>query len=367
MKTSGRNIELSVLMAVRNEANHIAENLRSLINQDFDKASYEILIADGMSTDGTRRIVRTLMDENRHIYIRMFDNRRLVQYAGINDLIRLARGNYVLTLDGHASFPHDFLTKNVEAIKKGVGDIVGGIWETRGARTFWGGAIAASLGLYFGVGNSPFRVAKKRGNVMCVPFACIKREVFERIGLFKTNHLSNADIEFFHRARKNGFRIFSDPSIVSTYYSRDNLLDLTKQMFRNSKWFPAHLESVKARHLVPSAALGILLVCIVGGMWFRDLWLFLSILVSVYVILAILFSFACHRSDLTFGDRIKMLVVFPSMHASYATGIFAGLFSKAVWVARKHNDLPTLGRGMSLSTQNTPNLLNTTNLDLDIP
>ncbi|MGL4553764.1 MAG: glycosyltransferase, partial [Gemmataceae bacterium] len=51
---------LSVLVPVRNEGRHIAATLGLLLAQDYPRDRYEILVADGRSTDRTRDIVRAM-------------------------------------------------------------------------------------------------------------------------------------------------------------------------------------------------------------------------------------------------------------------------------------------------------------------
>ena len=55
---------ISIIVPVRNEANHIAHTLASLLGQDYPADRFEILVADGRSTDDTPTIV-TRPDRSR--------------------------------------------------------------------------------------------------------------------------------------------------------------------------------------------------------------------------------------------------------------------------------------------------------------
>jgi len=48
---------LSIVMPVRNEARHIGDVLSQLESQDYPHDRFEILVADGNSTDGTAEVV----------------------------------------------------------------------------------------------------------------------------------------------------------------------------------------------------------------------------------------------------------------------------------------------------------------------
>jgi glycosyltransferase involved in cell wall biosynthesis len=56
MKSSG-NIQVSVIVACRNEHKYIRTLLDSLCRQVLGGTKIEVLIADGMSDDGTRQVL----------------------------------------------------------------------------------------------------------------------------------------------------------------------------------------------------------------------------------------------------------------------------------------------------------------------
>src|SRR4051794_26711692 len=59
--TSTREIPfISVMLPARNEAAHIAHTVERLFGQDYPRDRFEVLVADGRSTDETRAIVTAL-------------------------------------------------------------------------------------------------------------------------------------------------------------------------------------------------------------------------------------------------------------------------------------------------------------------
>ncbi len=63
---------ISVIVGIRNEERFIEECIESLLNLDYLRDSYEIIIVDGMSTDKTRELVqkypvKLLLNERKNV------------------------------------------------------------------------------------------------------------------------------------------------------------------------------------------------------------------------------------------------------------------------------------------------------------
>jgi hypothetical protein len=69
-----------------------------------------------------------------------------------------------------------------------------------------------------------------------VPFGAFRRTLIEKVGFFDETLLTNEDYEFNTRIRKSGGRIWLDPEIVTVYYARSTLRDLTRQYWRYGYW-----------------------------------------------------------------------------------------------------------------------------------
>ena len=68
---------VSVVIPIFNEKKYIRQLLNSLLNQDYPKDRFEILLIDGRSEDGTREEIREVMaasPEFSHLSILVFDN-----------------------------------------------------------------------------------------------------------------------------------------------------------------------------------------------------------------------------------------------------------------------------------------------------
>ena len=92
--------DLSVILAVRNEESFIHKCLDSLINQDFSKDRYEIIVVDGMSDDKTRSIVIQYKIKYPSL-ITVLDNPKKIQAVGWNLGIKKAKGKIIQIFGGH--------------------------------------------------------------------------------------------------------------------------------------------------------------------------------------------------------------------------------------------------------------------------
>ncbi len=111
-------------MPVRNEEAFIADTLQQLLGQHYEPDQFEVIVADGCSTDNTRTIVAALQTE--YANLRLLDNPRRWSSAGRNAAVRASRGDIILLIDGHCelSNPH-YLQNLADAFVESGADCVG--------------------------------------------------------------------------------------------------------------------------------------------------------------------------------------------------------------------------------------------------
>ena len=73
---------ISVIIPIFNEKKFISRAIRSVLSQDIKKIYQEIIIVDGMSTDGTRDIINGF--EKKHKNIILLDNPDKLVSIGFN-------------------------------------------------------------------------------------------------------------------------------------------------------------------------------------------------------------------------------------------------------------------------------------------
>ena len=229
--------KVSVIVPCYNEQSTILLMLKAFRAQTYPPAEMEVVIADGMSTDGTRTAIAAFQQEYPDLVVRVVDNVNKSIPSGVNRAIEAARGEIILRFDGHSKPYPDYVANCIAAHEAGRGDNVGGVWEIHpGADTWIAKSIAVAAAHPLGVGDALYRHARKAAEVDTVPFGSFRRSLIEQIGFFDESLLTNEDYEFNARIRSSGGKIWLDPSIRSVYFARANLLELVRQYWRYGFW-----------------------------------------------------------------------------------------------------------------------------------
>jgi glycosyltransferase involved in cell wall biosynthesis len=228
---------VSIIIPCYNEQDTIRKLLEAIYAQTYPRADLEVVIADGMSTDGTRSEIAAFADSHPHLHIAVVDNPRRIIPAALNYALAEAQGEIIVRLDAHSMPYPDYIERSVSDLEAGLGENVGGIWEIRpGTETWMAQSIAAAASHPLGVGDALYRHAERATEVDTVPFGAFKRELLALIGFFDETLLTNEDYEFNTRIRKSGGKIWLDPSIRSVYFARPTLAALAKQYARYGFW-----------------------------------------------------------------------------------------------------------------------------------
>lgn len=332
--TEEQNLFVSVLLVTYNESAYIVRSLMSLLDQDYPKEKYEIIIADGESTDNTLSLAKETIlayeSEQKILpHTRIISNPKKILASGWNIGIKASTGDYVVRIDAHAIANIDFLRKSVETMMRVDADCVGGRLTTQSSSEI-GETIRDVLSSPFGVGNSSFRISETEGYADTAVYGLYKKTAIEKAGFFDESLVRNQDIELHSRIKKAGGKFYFNPAIQTTYYSRDSVKKMLKQAYGNGLWNLIILRKNKAklsvRHLVPFCFVLFLIVTSITGIFWRSAWLFEAGLLTLYFASALVFSI---KKTKQIAKIIQMIYLFFALHISYGFGSLVGLF-KAV-------------------------------------
>ena len=264
---------VTVIIPCRNEAAHIEACLSSVLAQEKPQGGFEIIVADGMSEDGTREILARLQEQvggQSSVVggpvIRVIDNPGRIVSTGLNMAIGAAHGEIVIRMDAHTEYARDYVRRCVELIQSTGADNVGGPAGTR-PTTYLEHAVAAAYHSPFSAGGARFHDVDHEGQVDTVPYGCWRRVSFDRFGHFDEELVRNQDDEHNLRIVRGGGKIWQSPKIKSWYHPRGSLAALFQQYMQYGYWkvrvIQKHKLPASPRHLVPGAFLLTLFVLLV--------------------------------------------------------------------------------------------------------
>src|SRR5438067_2478492 len=98
---------VSILIPCRNEAAHIESCLSSVLSQQSPPGGFEVIVADGQSSDGTKELLTRLSAQDKRL--RVIDNAGRIVSTGLNAAIKAARGDVVLRMDAHTEYAPDYV------------------------------------------------------------------------------------------------------------------------------------------------------------------------------------------------------------------------------------------------------------------
>ncbi len=321
---------VSIIVPCFEESRTISACLDAILANEFPLKNLEILVVDGLSTDGTRDVVARYV--SRYPFIQMLDNPQKNTSSALNIGIRASRGRYILILSGHITIDNHFIQKNIDGLQSTGSDCVGGVIVTKaGAETRISELITLVLSSRFAVGNSYFRVGvDKPRPVDTVPYGCYHRRVFRDQNLFNEKLIRNQDLEFNLRIKKKGGNIVLLPHIKSYYFAPSTLRAFLRQNYRNGYWVIKSLQFARdcfsARHLVPflfvTSIIGSLLLSLVVPLF---AWSFYTIL-TLYVVVNFYFSVKLALKS-RIGRLPAYMLLFLFVHSAYGMGSASGALS----------------------------------------
>ena len=319
---------VSVVMPCHNEAGFIINALQTVVANDYPADKLEIIVVDGMSTDGTRKLVEEFAENDQRV--RILDNEEKIVPVGMNLAIRAAQGEYIIRLDCHSEIAEDYIRQCIGTAQRTGAENTGGYLETvPGADTVTARAIAMATSCQFGVGNSRFRLNGPEQEVDTVPFGTFRREIFEKVGLYDQRLVRNQDIEMNNRIRRAGGLIIISPLIKLKYYNRKTFFGLAKQAFNNGLWNPYTIwltgGGLSLRHFIPMIFVLVLMVLGAGAfMCPYAIWGLLTCS-GLYLITAIIFAIG--NSGKSISQFLMVLLAYIIIHIAYGSGSLCAIIT----------------------------------------
>jgi GT2 family glycosyltransferase len=320
---------VSVVMPVRNEARHLSDAVRQILDQDYP-GEIELVLAVGPSRDRTLTIARQIAAENPHVVVVPNPSGRIP--AAMNIAIKAARFGVITRVDGHAILPPGYLRTAVRALEETGAADVGGVMAAEGVTRFEQ-AVAWAMTSRAGVGGASFHTGGQAGPADSVYLGVYRREAIEKAGAYDEDYLRAEDWELNYRIRMSGGLIWFCPDLRVTYRPRSSPRALAAQYFHYGRWRRVvarqHVGTINLRYLAPPAAVSVIAAGTVAGLAGLAAigagagalaWLALGLVIPATYLAGIAVVAAVLARDLPRGVRARVLVALATMHLFWGAG-----------------------------------------------
>jgi glycosyltransferase involved in cell wall biosynthesis len=317
--------KISVVIPCRNERNHIEQCLRSIFKQDPVPGDFEVIVADGISEDGTREILQRIARAEPRL--RVIDNPDRSTSHALNSGIRQAHGRYVARMDAHNYYAPDYLCSSLEVIEETGADNVGGSMMCVGESPLQK-AIAIAHHSPFSAGGARWHNPYYEGPADTVFGGFYRREVFDKIGFFDETLVRNQDDEFNLRLTRAGGKIWQSPRIKSWYHPRAGFKALFQQYMQYGYWkvrvIQKHRLPASPRHLVPGGfVLLVFTLPLVSLLWPPAGWIWLAML-GLYGASSVSVA-AATAAKKSWRLFLPLPLIFACYHFGYGYGFLRGI------------------------------------------
>lgn len=208
--------KVSVIIPTHNRAHLIGRSIQSVLNQTYQ--DFEIIVVDDGSTDNTREVIKEFQRKDKRINYTKHDKNKGGS-AARNTGIKASRGEYIAFQDSDDEWLPEKLEKQIEVFKKEpaeVGIVYSDMWRiTKNEKRYFYSPkimpkdkIIYEQALDYGVSN------------IGIQTSLIKKEVFDKAGMFDEKFPRFIDLEFFIRLSKHYYFFHIEEPLVN-YFDAD--------------------------------------------------------------------------------------------------------------------------------------------------
>ncbi|MCD6400322.1 MAG: glycosyltransferase [Anaerolineales bacterium] len=212
---------VSVIIPSYNREHQVGRAIQSVLDQTYK--DFEIIVIDDGSIDNTEKVVKSFNDE-RVKYIRQGSNGGAA--AARNTGIKIAQGEYIAFQDSDDEWFPEKLEKQMKVFEDAspeVGVVYTGMWKiNREKRKYWyTPRIKPEDGIVY-------EEALNRVRGIGLVAAVIKRECFNKVGVFDESLPRFIDLEFFIRLSQYYLFQHIDEPLVNYYHTENSISSNTE-------------------------------------------------------------------------------------------------------------------------------------------
>jgi len=318
-------VKYSIIVATYNRLEELQELLASAESLTFPKTSYEIVIVDDGSDDGTEKFITDYISDISLLYLKQAN-----QGPGEarNHGMRKAHGRYFMFVDSDCTFPPEYLDEVDKAVRQHGYEAFGGPDTYHPDFSDFLKAINYTMTSFLGSGGtrgSSTSVTKYYPRSFNMG---IHRKIFDDIGgMNRLRHGQDMDLSM--RIYAAGYKVGLIPDAYVYHKRRTSLKRFYKQIFN---WGVARInlgrtypEFMKLIAFMPFILLSFFVLSLVGALFsgaFAQMLLWSLLFASIICLIALVQATSTYKSL-----KIGLLAAFllPFQVLAYACGTASGL------------------------------------------
>ncbi|AGX86478.1 glycosyltransferase family 2 protein [Candidatus Symbiobacter mobilis] len=219
---------VSVVVPAYNEGVVIQPALRALLVLDYP--NYEIIVVDDGSTDDTYEKAMAVARESRTVRVRVVTKRNGGKAEALNTGMTLARGEFVLNMDGDTKLSRNTLRVCVRHFENPAIGAVAGNVKVLNRENVW----TNIQSLEYIEGLAMARKAQsfiRSVNIIPGPIGLFRKSVLQQVGGYDHDTFAE-DCDLTLKMLMRGWHIAYEPNAIAWVESPSRLLDLIKQRYR---------------------------------------------------------------------------------------------------------------------------------------
>jgi len=233
--------KVSIIIPAYNEETRIKNCLDSILASSYKKNKIEIVVVDDGSTDNTLKVLKSYR-------IKVLKQKHLGKSKALNKGISAAKNEFVLVIDADTRIDKDFIKEIVKPFSdKEVGATTGIIKLSNNK-----GVLPMFQNVEYGFYNlirHSFSSLFKNSVWFLGALACYRKKIIKKIGLFKTDSLTE-DIDIAMDINRAGYKNIS----VGKAFGYTNVPTSLKELYKQrARWWIGALQSLfKNRDMLSS-------------------------------------------------------------------------------------------------------------------
>lgn len=229
---------ISVVIPLYNKEKSIYKTLQSVCDQTY--TDFEVLVVNDGSTDAGAKVASQIHD----VRVRVIDKENGGVCSARNKGIQEAKGEYIALLDGDDQWDKEYLAEQMKMIRDFPNAAMWGInYAELNKGQFIHKLATGFADGYRGYVEHYFEMPNRDSDLFCSSSVVIRKEVFEKVGMFDERIKYSEDIDMWYRIIVNYPVAFYDRYMVRYLYDAENRAMNRTRLLKY--WLPSYVEKYK--------------------------------------------------------------------------------------------------------------------------